>query len=69
MVRILQARAAAQPGIHLLGIEELPGTPPHVLLGFHRRRDRVRDLLVPFLPTGPLEWVLGKVTKPAGLVR
>ncbi|MDX3729284.1 DUF418 domain-containing protein [Streptomyces caniscabiei] len=56
-------------GIHLLGIEELPGSPPHVLLGFSVAVTVFATLWSRFFRRGPLEWLLGKATKPAELVR
>ncbi|MFI6374339.1 DUF418 domain-containing protein [Streptomyces sp. NPDC050546] len=56
-------------GIRLLGIEELPGSPPHVLLGFIAAVTVLATLWSRFFRRGPLEWLLGKATKPAELVR
>ncbi|MFE7277301.1 DUF418 domain-containing protein [Streptomyces sp. NPDC057623] len=56
-------------GIHSLGIEELPGPPLHVLLGFIVAITLFATLWSRYFRRGPLEWVLGKATKPAELVR
>ncbi|MDX3450617.1 DUF418 domain-containing protein [Streptomyces sp. ME02-8801-2C] len=56
-------------GIRLLGIEELPGSPLHVLLGFIAAVTLFATCWSRFFRRGPLEWVLGKATKPAELVR
>ncbi|WP_269460193.1 DUF418 domain-containing protein [Streptomyces sp. 3214.6] len=56
-------------GIRLLGIEELPGSSPHVLLGFLVAVTVFAALWSRFFRRGPLEWLLGKATKPAGWVR
>jgi len=56
-------------GIGVLGIEELPGAPLHVLLGFIMAVTVLATLWSRFFRRGPLEWLLGKVTKPAELVR
>ncbi|MDX2600209.1 DUF418 domain-containing protein [Streptomyces caniscabiei] len=56
-------------GIHLLGIEELPGSPLRVLLGFIAAVTVFATLWSRFFRRGPLEWLLGKATKPAELVR
>ncbi|WP_326731851.1 DUF418 domain-containing protein [Streptomyces phaeochromogenes] len=56
-------------GIHLLGIEELPGSPLHVLLGFIVAVTVFATLWSRFFRRGPLEWLLGKATKPAELIR
>ncbi|WEH13720.1 DUF418 domain-containing protein [Streptomyces sp. VNUA24] len=56
-------------GIRLLGIEELPGSPAHVLLGFLVAVTVFATLWSRFFRRGPLEWLLGKATKPAELVR
>ncbi|NNN29447.1 DUF418 domain-containing protein [Streptomyces sp. S3(2020)] len=56
-------------GIHFLGIEELPGSPLHVLLGFIVAVTVFASLWSRFFRRGPLEWLLGKATKPAELVR
>ncbi|GAA3774334.1 DUF418 domain-containing protein [Streptomyces phyllanthi] len=56
-------------GIRLLGIEELPGSPLHVLLGFIAAVTVFATLWSRYFRRGPLEWLLGKATKPAELVR
>ncbi|MDX2697973.1 DUF418 domain-containing protein, partial [Streptomyces ipomoeae] len=56
-------------GIDLLGIEELPGSPLHVLLGFLVAVTVFATLWSRFFRRGPLEWLLGKATKPAEWVR
>ncbi|MGI5452475.1 DUF418 domain-containing protein [Streptomyces sp. CA-249302] len=56
-------------GIRLLGIEELPGSPPHVLLGFIVAVTVFATLWSRRFRRGPLEWLLGKATKPAELIR
>ncbi|WP_443080342.1 DUF418 domain-containing protein [Streptomyces sp. SP18BB07] len=56
-------------GVHLLGIEELPGSPLHVLLGFLAAVTVFATLWSRFFRRGPLEWVIGKATKPAELIR
>ncbi|MER6128603.1 heparan-alpha-glucosaminide N-acetyltransferase domain-containing protein [Streptomyces sp. NPDC001795] len=56
-------------GIQLLAIEELPGSPLHVLLGFIVAATVFATLWSRFFRRGPLEWLLGKATKAAELVR
>ncbi|WP_075693622.1 DUF418 domain-containing protein [Streptomyces acidiscabies] len=56
-------------GIHVLGIEELPGSPLHVLLGFIVAVTVFAALWARYFRRGPLEWLLGKAAKPAELVR
>ncbi|MDX3520798.1 DUF418 domain-containing protein [Streptomyces scabiei] len=56
-------------GTHLLGIQELPGSPLPVLLGFIGAVTVFATLWSRFFRRGPLEWLLGKATKPAELVR
>ncbi|MEU1185450.1 DUF418 domain-containing protein [Streptomyces sp. NPDC005820] len=56
-------------GIRLLGIEELPGSPPHVLLGFVVAVTVFATLWSRSFRRGPLEWLLGRTTKAAELVR
>lgn len=56
-------------GIHVLGIEELPGSPPHVLLGFIVAVTVFAAVWARYFRRGPLEWLLGKAAKPAELVR
>lgn len=55
--------------IHFLGIEGLPGSAPHVLLGFVVAVTVFATLWFRFFRRGPLEWLLGKATKAAELVR
>ncbi|GAA4061696.1 DUF418 domain-containing protein [Streptomyces shaanxiensis] len=55
--------------IRLLGIEELPGSSPRVLLGFIVTVTVFAVVWSRFFRRGPLEWLLGKVTKVAELVR
>jgi len=56
-------------GIRLLGIEELPGSSLRVLLGFLGSVTVFATLWSRFFRRGPLEWLLGKATKPAELLR
>jgi len=56
-------------GIHFLGIEELPGSALHVLLGFIVAVTVFATLWSRFFRRGPLEWLLGKATRAAELVR
>ncbi|MER6545804.1 DUF418 domain-containing protein [Streptomyces sp. NPDC001250] len=56
-------------GIRFLGIEELPGSPPHVLVGFAVAVTVFATLWSRFFRRGPLEWLLGRATKVAELVR
>ncbi|MEV6130632.1 DUF418 domain-containing protein [Streptomyces violaceusniger] len=56
-------------GIHFLGIEDLPGPPLHVLLGFIVAVTAFATLWSRYFRRGPLEWLLGKATKPAERVR
>ncbi|EST36479.1 DUF418 domain-containing protein [Streptomyces roseochromogenus] len=56
-------------GIQFLGIEELPGSPPHVLLGFIAAVTVFATLWARFFRRGPLEWLLGQATRAAELVR
>lgn len=55
--------------IHYLGIEELPGSPLHVLLGFIVAVTVFATLWSRRFRRGPLEWLLGKTAKVAELVR
>ncbi|MFE4577727.1 DUF418 domain-containing protein, partial [Streptomyces chartreusis] len=48
---------------------ELPGPALHVLLGFIVAVTVFATLWSRHLRRGPLEWLLGKATKPAELVR
>ncbi|NEA98579.1 DUF418 domain-containing protein [Streptomyces sp. SID13726] len=56
-------------GIHFLGIEELPGSTLRVLVGFIVAITVFATLWSRYFRRGPLEWLLGKATKPAELVR
>lgn len=56
-------------GIRLLGIEELPGSPLHVLLAFIAAVSVLATLWSRRFRRGPLEWLLGKATQPAELIR
>ncbi|MFB8267601.1 DUF418 domain-containing protein [Streptomyces sp. NPDC055955] len=56
-------------GISLLGIEELPGSPLHVLIGFIMSVTVFATLWSHFFRRGPLEWCLARITKIAELVR
>ncbi|MDC0773876.1 DUF418 domain-containing protein [Streptomyces sp. HD] len=56
-------------GIRFLGTEELPGPALHVLIGFIVAVTVFATLWSRYFRRGPLEWLLGKVTEPAGLVR
>jgi uncharacterized membrane protein YeiB len=56
-------------GIQFLGIEELPGSPLHMLLAFIAAMTVFATLWSRYFRRGPLEWLLGKATKPAELVR
>ena len=56
-------------GIHFLGIEELPGSPLHVLLGFIAAVTVFATLWARYFRRGPLEWLLGRATRVAELVR
>jgi uncharacterized membrane protein YeiB len=56
-------------GISLLGIEELPGSPLYVLLGFLVAVTVLATLWSRYFRRGPLEWLLGRATKPAEWVR
>ncbi|MFF3732917.1 DUF418 domain-containing protein [Streptomyces sp. NPDC002476] len=53
-------------GIRLLGIEELPGSPLHVLLGFIAAAMVFATVWSRFHQRGPLEWLMTKAT---GLAR
>ncbi|MER5935876.1 DUF418 domain-containing protein [Streptomyces sp. NPDC001928] len=55
--------------IRFLGIEELPGPALHVLLGFIVAMTVFAALWSRRFRRGPLEWLLGKATKPAELIR
>ncbi|MFE7428127.1 DUF418 domain-containing protein [Streptomyces sp. NPDC057545] len=56
-------------GIRALGIEELPGSPLHVLLGFIVAVTVLATFWSRRFRRGPLEWLLGKATEPAELIR
>lgn len=56
-------------GIHFLGTEELPGSPLHVLLGFILAVTVFATLWARYFRRGPLEWLLGRATRAAELVR
>ncbi|MGH4031315.1 DUF418 domain-containing protein [Actinomycetota bacterium Odt1-20B] len=56
-------------GIRLLGVEELPGPSLHVLLGFVVAAMVFATLWSRFLGRGPLEWLLGRATRPARYVK
>jgi uncharacterized membrane protein YeiB len=55
--------------IEILGLEVLPGPPVHVLLGFVIGMTVFATLWSRSFRRGPLEWLLGKATTPAGLIR
>lgn len=55
--------------IRVLGVGELPGPPLHVLLGFIAAITVFAALWSRRFRRGPLEWLLGKATKPAELIR
>lgn len=55
--------------IRFLGIEELPGPALHVLLGFIVAMTVFAALWSRRFRRGPLEWLLGKATQPAELIR
>ncbi|MEV5776734.1 DUF418 domain-containing protein [Streptomyces antimycoticus] len=55
-------------GIRLLGVEELPGSL-HVLLGFIVGAMVFAALWSRFFGRGPLEWLLGRATRPAQYVK
>ncbi|GHE04424.1 membrane protein [Streptomyces alanosinicus] len=56
-------------GIRLLGIEDLPGSPLYVLAGFVVVVTVFATLWSRHFRRGPLEWLLGRATKAAELVR
>ncbi|WP_369227923.1 DUF418 domain-containing protein [Streptomyces sp. R39] len=56
-------------GIRLLGIEELPGSPLHVLLGFIVAICVFAMVWSHFFRRGPLEWLMGRATRIAERVR
>jgi uncharacterized membrane protein YeiB len=49
--------------IGLLGIEQLPGSPVYVLVGFVASAVSFATLWSRHFPRGPLEWMLGQTTK------
>jgi uncharacterized membrane protein YeiB len=49
--------------IGLLGIEQLPGSSVYVLLGFVVSAVSFATLWSRHFPRGPLEWLLGQITK------
>lgn len=55
--------------IRLLGLDELPSPPLYMLLGFIVAVTGFATLWSRSFGHGPLEWLLGKATKPAQLVR
>ncbi|GHD37650.1 transporter [Streptomyces mirabilis] len=55
--------------IRALGIEELPGSPLHVLLGFLVAVTVFATLWSRHFARGPLEWMLGRATRIAERVR
>ncbi|GAA2658974.1 hypothetical protein GCM10010307_75220 [Streptomyces vastus] len=56
-------------GIQLLGIEELPGSPPYVLLGFIMAVMVFATLWSRYVSRGPLEWLMAKASGVARHVR
>ncbi|OLZ63811.1 hypothetical protein AV521_37650 [Streptomyces sp. IMTB 2501] len=56
-------------GIQFLGIEELPGSPLYVLLGFIVAVMVFATLWSRFFRRGPLEWLLAQATRAAEVVR
>lgn len=56
-------------GIQLLGIEELPGSPLPVLLGFIASVTVFAAVWSRFFRRGPLEWLMSKATGTARHVR
>jgi uncharacterized membrane protein YeiB len=56
-------------GIHVLGVEELPGAPLHVLFVFLVAVTAFATLWSRFFARGPLEWLLGQATRVAERVR
>ncbi|GAA3809058.1 heparan-alpha-glucosaminide N-acetyltransferase domain-containing protein [Streptomyces coacervatus] len=56
-------------GIRFLGIEELPGSPLHVLLGFIAAVAVFATLWSRYVSRGPLEWLMAKATGIARHVR
>ncbi|MCX5188689.1 DUF418 domain-containing protein [Streptomyces sp. NBC_00268] len=56
-------------GIHVLGMDELPGAPLHVLFVFLVAVTAFATLWSRFFARGPLEWLLGQATRVAECVR
>lgn len=56
-------------GIQLLGIEELPGSPLSVLVGFSVSVMASATLWSRYCARGPLEWLMAKATGIARHVR
>jgi uncharacterized membrane protein YeiB len=56
-------------GIHVLGVDELPGAPLHVLFVFLVAVTAFATLWSRFFARGPLEWLLGQATRVAECVR
>lgn len=56
-------------GNHFLAIEELRGSPLHGLLGFGVAVTVFATLRARYFRRGPLEWLLGRATRAADLVR
>ncbi|MEV6940483.1 DUF418 domain-containing protein [Streptomyces sp. NPDC051172] len=56
-------------GIRFLGIEELPGSPLHVLLGFVVAVTAFATLWSRYFRSGPLEWLLGRAARAPEPVR
>ncbi|QQM42665.1 DUF418 domain-containing protein [Streptomyces liliifuscus] len=56
-------------GIRILGIEELPGSPLYVLLGFIAAVTVLAVVWSRYFRRGPLEYLLGRATGPARYVR
>ncbi|AZQ39888.1 DUF418 domain-containing protein [Streptomyces cyaneochromogenes] len=56
-------------GIQLLGIEELPGSPLHVLVGFIVGVMAFAVLWARYFERGPLEWLMAKATGIARHIR
>ncbi|MGA5454882.1 DUF418 domain-containing protein [Streptomyces umbrinus] len=56
-------------GIRILGIEEHPGSPLYVLLGFIATVTVLAVVWSRFFRRGPLEYLLGQATKPARYVK
>ena len=56
-------------GIQLLGVEQLPGSPLHVLLGFIAAVMVCATVWSRYVSRGPLEWLMTKATGIACHVR